>query len=267
MTEEERLAAEKAAQEAADKEAADKKAADEAAAAEQAEKDRAAAVAAAGNEEAAAALEAANARVAELQAIADSFAGLDPEKAKAAIAAVAEADEKAAQAEKDKAKAEGNFEKLRELQQAESQAAIDAANDRADKAEKAAAEALAKLSGQTISTAFAQSKFIADETILSGAKAQRLFADHVEIEDGELVVYDAPAGAAKRAKVMDSKGKALPFNDAIAKVINADPDKDELLKAKVKPGASSKTVDGKTEQPGLDRQAKLAAGLAALRKK
>jgi hypothetical protein len=106
-----------------------------------------------------------------------------------------------------------------------------------------------QLNNVRVENAFNNSKFITDETILTGAQAQRLFGDYVDVVDGQAVVYDAPRGDEKRAKVMDSKGNALPFNDAIAKVINADPDKDSLLKSKTKPGTGSKTVDGKPKSP------------------
>lgn len=266
MTDEERAVAEAAA-----KAEADAKAAADAAEAERIAKDKADAEAAAAKTDAE---KAADARAAELQAeidrlqgIADQFAGVDPEKAKKALAD-AEANEAArVQAEKDKAKAEGNFERLREIQEAETAAKIKAAEDRAEAAAKDAETARAALNSSRIETAFANSKFLQDETILSGPKAQRLFGDYVEIEDGQVVVYDAPADATKRAKIMDNKGNALPFNDAIAKVINADADKDTLLKSKVKPGAGSTTTEGKSKPDTGDRHAKLKTGLAKLRGK
>jgi hypothetical protein len=203
----------------------------------------------------------------EAQDALKKFEGLDPEAARKAIADAATAEAARIEAEKAKAKAEGNFEKLRELQAQEAQAAIDAANAARDTAVRERDEARRELSQSRIETAFANSKFLQDETILSGPRAQRLFADHVEIENGKVVVYDKAAGETKRAKIMDTKGNPLPFNDAIAKLINAQPDKDTLLKAKTTPGAGSKTTEGKTTKAAEGRQARLAAGLKALREK
>lgn len=266
MTEEEKAAAEAAAKAEAEAAAAKE--------AEQKEKEAEAAKAAGTttddapkDDPAAAALAAKDAEIARLQQIADKFAGIDPEKAKADAAAVAAAEAAKVQAEKDKAQAEGNFEKLREIQNAESAAAIAAAKAEAEAAQKERDEARAQLNNTKIEAAFANSKFLQDETILTGPKAQRLYADHVEVEDGKVVVYDKPKGEAKRARVMDGKGNALSFNDAIAKIVNADPDKDTLLKTKTKPGAASGTTEGKSKAPEQSRHARLAAGLKALREK
>lgn len=262
MTDEEKAAA-AAAQEAADKAAADAAAAEAASkAADKSGSDEAAAAAAT----ATAAAEEAKAEAARLQAIVDSYAGIDPEKAKSDAAAVAAAEAARIEAEKAAAKAEGNFEKLREIQTAEANAAIEAANAAREAAEKAAADARAELSRARVETAFANSRFLTENTILTGPKAQRLFADHVEIEDGRVVVYDKPAGEAKRAKVMDNKGNPLTFDAAIEKVINADPDKDTLLKSKTTAGAGSSTTDGKAKNE-TSRHQRIAAGLAAMRKK
>jgi hypothetical protein len=66
---------------------------------------------------------------------------------------------------------------------------------------------------------------------------------------------------------MDAKGNPLPFNDAIAKVINSQSDKDTLLKSKTLPGTGSKTTDGKVAPTDGSRHSKLSAGLKALRAK
>jgi hypothetical protein len=270
MTEEERIAAEKAAQEAAAAEA--EKAAAEAASKAKSDKnasdaDAAAASAKAETEKAAADLAALQAQLAEAQAKIEKFTGIDPEAARAALKEVEDAKAKAAEAEKAKAIAEGNFERLREIQQEETAAAIKAAQEEAASAKAIADKAVADLQSSRIANAFAGSSFLQKETILSGDKAQRLFGDHVAYEDGQVVVYDKPEGAPGRAMVMNSAGKPLPFDEAIAKVVNADPDKDTLIRSKITPGASSKTIPGKEGAPAVSRHEKLAKGIAALRVK
>lgn len=270
MTEEEKAAAEAAAKEAAEKAAADKakaeqEAADKAAADKAAADAAAEAAAAAAADEGNEALTAAQAEIARLQAIADQFAGLDPEAARKAIADAEVAQKAAAEAEKEKLKAEGNFEKLRELQAAEAEAAIKVAQDAQAAAEAAAKEAREELVKAKVETAFANSTYLQTETILPAPHAQRLYGDHVEVENGVVVVYDKPAGADKRAKIMDSKGNALPFNDAIAKLIEVDPAKDSLLKTKTFPGAGSTTTDGKPGTGEKSRHERIRDGLKALR--
>jgi hypothetical protein len=268
MTEEEKAAAEAAAKQAAEAEAAlkakleqetaDKKVADDEAA-------RKSVDTSAAEQVRAAELEALRKQLEELQAQTARFQGLDPDKAREAIKVAEEADKARVAAEKEKAKAEGNFEKLRELQQAEAEALVNSAKEEAERAKAEAEAARQELARAKVETAFANSKFLQEETILSGPKAQRLFADHVEIEDGKVVVYDAPAGSNRRAQIMDAKGNPLSFNDAIKKVIENDPDKDTLLRTKTKPGAGSSTTDGKSPDKSVSRHDRLKQGIAKLR--
>jgi hypothetical protein len=232
----------------------------------------AAAAAASNSDDKDAALTAANEELERLRALAASFDGIDPAVARANAEKVAKAEKDAAaaakaarDAEKARAAAENDVAKLREIQNEEHTAAIAAVTAERDQARQEAQDVRSEITRLRTENAFANSQFITEDTILSPAKAQRLFGDYVEVEDGQVVVYDAPRGDAKRARVQDSKGKSLPFNDAIAKVINADSDKDTLLKSKVTPGAGSKTTDGKPPvkpTTGLD---KLRAGIAARR--
>ncbi|SFJ50913.1 hypothetical protein SAMN03159338_1608 [Sphingomonas sp. NFR04] len=248
--EEQRLAAEAAAREAA-----------EAAAAEAARRP------AGGNagDEAAAELERVRAELAEARTAAARFEGIDPEAARANATRVAELDRAARDAEAERARAEGNFERLRELQNEEHQAQLTAAQAERDNLRTEHAQAIADAALARRQVAFATSKFFAAETILTPAKAERLYGDYVEIENRVPVVYDKPKGAAGRAMVMDAKGKPLSFDDAMKKVVDGEPDKDTFLKSKITPGAGSRTMEGKSGDKPVDRHTKLSMGLKALR--
>jgi hypothetical protein len=255
-------AAKAAAEAEAARVAAEKAAAEEAAAKEKL------------SDEAKAALAAKEAELAELKAKLAGFDGIDPEVAKAnakkvedAEKAAAEAKKAAKDAEKARAQAENDVAKLREIQAEEHAAELARVKAEKEARDSEVTTLQAQLNNIRVENAFANSKFINDETILTGAKAQRLFGDYVEVVDGHVVVYDKPAGDAKRAKVQDSKGNALPFNEAIQKVINADPDKDSLLKSKTKPGAATKTTDGTPQNPGQSRLERLSGAIGALRQK
>ena len=264
MTEEEKAAAEAAQREAAEAEAA---AAAEAAAQAEAEaqaalkaKSKKTTAKVEADDESAAEL----ARVkAELDETRARFAGIDPAAAKEAMKKVSAAETAARNAEKAKAEAEGNWTRLREIAQEEHNAQVTAAAERATAAEARAAQAEARANDLFVSSAFANSDFIREKLILTPGKAQRLFGDHVDIVDGDIVVYDKPRGASGRNKVMDSKGKPLPFDVAIAKVVEADTDKDRLLKTSIKPGANSK---GNNERANVetDRRSKFERGIAQL---
>jgi hypothetical protein len=68
--------------------------------------------------------------------------------------------------------------------------------------------------------------------------------------------------------LVDSKGEPLVFDVALAKLVDADPDKDTLIKSKLRAGAGSHTNPNAAPgaKPGgsapLTGRAKIAAGLA-----
>ena len=76
--------------------------------------------------------------------------------------------------------------------------------------------------------------------------------------------------AAGRTALVDGSGTAVAFDVALRKIIEADPEKDHLLKSKVKAGAGSDTirttsaaVKSNVELTGVER---IAAGLSKLGK-
>lgn len=91
----------------------------------------------------------------------------------------------------------------------------------------------------TIGTQFGNSKFIKEETTIPASKARALYGNHFELVDGVLTAFDKPKGAQGRAALVDSSGNAIAFDEAMRKIIEADPDKDALLRTQAKPGAGS----------------------------
>jgi len=116
----------------------------------------------------------------------------------------------------------------------------------------------------TIGHAFNSSKFIGEELILSPGKARTLYGDYFDITDGVVVAYDKPRGATDRTPYVDGQGRSIGFDEALKKIIETDPDKDTLIRSKLKSGASS---DTKTNlRPPADKEelrglSKIAAGL------
>lgn len=164
-----------------------------------------------------------------------SFEGVDVAKYRELIAKEAEAARK-------EAEAKGDFERVKQMM-AEAHA-----NEKAEleRQLQEARDALGKKDGTinelTIGNDFGNSTYIQKELILSPAKTRVLYGAHFEIEDGKTVGYDKPRGDANRTKLVDSSGNALSFNDALAKIVNMDPDKKSVLRATAKPGAGSNTT-------------------------
>lgn len=122
----------------------------------------------------------------------------------------------------------------------------------------------------TIGSAFNSSLFVTEELTLTPVKARILYGAHFEFKDGKVVAFDKPAGAAGRAPLVDGNGEPVSFEDAITKIIKADPEHDRLMKAKGKPGAGSNTRAGaRNDDSSKDKKLsgidKIAAGLEAMR--
>lgn len=130
----------------------------------------------------------------------------------------------------------------------------------------------AQIAELTVGNAFASSKFVQEDLTLTPTKARVIYGSHFEFKDGKVVGYDKPAGAVERTILVDATGEPLSFEEAMKKIIEADPDRDQLIRSKMRPGAGSTTqskVSKKADDAasknltGVDR---IAAGLAALAK-
>ncbi|WLR90993.1 DUF6651 domain-containing protein [Shinella zoogloeoides] len=179
--------------------------------------------------------------LAAARAEADKFKGIDLDKVKSLVEAEKLREEK-------ELEAKGEFDRLKariaEEREAERKAWLE---------EKKALENQVKtLAGSvdnlTIGNDFATSTFIKDDLVLTPTKARALYGSYFEVKDGKRIPYDKPAGAAGRTPLIDAAGEPLAFDAAMRKIIDADPDKDTLLKAKVTPGAASKNVPGTKSQ-------------------
>lgn len=182
-----------------------------------------------------------------------AYSDLDPEEAKAIKAQKAEAERKAAEAR-------GEYDRIIEQIRVETQAREAAAKEAQEKLAQDLAAKQALIDDLTVGSAFRGSRFISENTVLSGEKARKLYGDHVDIKDGELVVYDKPRGAANRTPIVDQNGAHLSFEAAIEKVIKSDADFESIALSKLKAGTGSaanpteKVKDSKKpEVSGRDR--------------
>lgn len=187
----------------------------------------------------------------------ETYKGIDLEAAKAALKAAEEAETK--ELEK-----KGEYERLLTKQKEKAEALIEAERARSAEMEKKLADAQKAVDELSLGNAFANSKFIQDKLALTPNKTKALYAAHFDIEDGKLVPYDKPKGSADRTKLISATGDALPFEEAIAEIINNDPDKEYLIKVDMKTGAGSRASNHRTENNNekiLDPIAKIAQGL------
>lgn len=165
---------------------------------------------------------------------------------------------------------QGNWEALKAQMAEQNAAAIQAIRDELA-AERASKESLLKQLEETaIGSAFTGSAYIQNELVLTPAKTRVVYGQHFDVVDGQVVAFDKPRGAEARTMLVDGYGEPLGFDEALRRLVEADPERDELVRSRVKPGAGSgtdkPTGDKKAGQKneslhGIER---INAGVAAL---
>lgn len=176
------------------------------------------------------------------------FEGVDPEKYRKLV-------EKEQAAELAAAEEKGEFERVKQMM-------ADAHKTEKEALEATIAELRAKLGEKdktvdelSIGNAFGNSSFIKESLMLTPAKTRALYGAHFETENGVIVAYDKPKGAAERTKLVDASGDPLPFDAALEKIVNADPEKNTVLRWKARNGAGSGTDgDGNSGKQGKEKQ-------------
>lgn len=101
----------------------------------------------------------------------------------------------------------------------------------------------------TLGNSFNTSAFILNELNLSPEKTKIIYGGHFDIEGDRAVAYDKPKGTEGRVQLVNADGDALSFEDAIKKIVDADPDKALLLKTKKKEGSGSSSLGLAAKMP------------------
>lgn len=195
-----------------------------------------------------------------------AYEGVDLEKARAALAEQEDLERK-------RLEAKGDYDRLVKQMGERHGTEKTALQQQIEEARRATSSLQQQVADLTVGNSFTSSKFVAEELTLTPTKARIIYGAHFEFKDGKVVGYDKPAGASDRTVLVDATGDTLDFEDALKKLIEVDPDKDTLIRSKVKPGAGSSTVPkvGKKAE-SINTQAlssvdRIAAGLKALAKK
>lgn len=169
------------------------------------------------------------------------FDGIDPAKIRDMLKAQADAEKAAAEAK-------GDFDRVKQMMADEHAKELEKIRTEKDQTSNALAEALARIDELTIGDAFKSSAFIQNELILTPAKARTVYGAHFEMQDGKIVGFDKPKGSANRTMIVDASGEPLGFEDAVKKLVESDPDRDAMLRSKLKEGAGSKPATEKAAQ-------------------
>jgi hypothetical protein len=170
-----------------------------------------------------------------------AYEGIDPAKVKELI-------KKEQDAERSAAEARGDFDRVKTMMAEEHAKNTKSLEERIADLEGKLSEKDRTIDTLTIGNDFGQSAYIKDTLTLTPAKARQLYGEHFEVKEGRTVAYDKPKSAANRNPLVDASGNPLVFDEAFKRIIEADPDKETLLKAKVNPGSGSNSAQVKAPE-------------------
>jgi hypothetical protein len=177
-------------------------------------------------------LDEANAALSTAQEQLKKFEGIDPEAVRALLKEKQDAETAALEAK-------GEWSRLKERMADEHGKEKKTLQEKIDALQAQLGQRDGVINELTVGTQFSQSQFISAELALTPAKARVIYGDHFELVDGKVVAYDKPKGATERTMIVNGSGAAMSFDEALRKIVEADPEKDHLFKSKVKPGAGS----------------------------
>ena len=175
-----------------------------------------------------------------LRAKINEYGGIDPEEVRALVKREQEAKQK-------EAEARGDFEQVKKMMAEEHQHEVEKLNNTIAELKQKLDQNAATIDDMTLGANFANSKYINENLILTPAKARALYGSYFDLKDGRVIAYDKPAGAADRAPLIDGSGDPYDFDTAFQKIIEADPDRDTLVRSKIKEGARSRTDNLKSQ--------------------
>lgn len=168
-------------------------------------------------------------------------------------------------AEESQLEAKGEWDRLRARMAEEHTREVDAIKSATETLRAELAKKDAVISNLSVGAQFGQSKFIAEELTLTPSKARVVYGEYFDVsEDGSVVGYDKPRGSANRTALINGVGSNLSFDEALRKIVESDPEKDHMLKSKMKPGAGSDTKPGTkpaAKPVETDSVSKIAQGL------
>lgn len=198
--------------------------------------------------------------IGKLQAQLKAFEGIDPEAIRKMLGEQKNAEDK-------QLEAKGDYERLKQRMAEEHVKEVKTLQDQLLEIQGKLGKATGTINELSIGTQFGQSKFIGEELTLTASKAKVIYAEHFDLEDGKIVGYDKPRGATSRTALVDQYGNSVAFDEAMRKIVDADPEKDYLLRSKAKPGASSDSKKGGTPPAAgpTDSMSKITAGLKSMK--
>lgn len=189
----------------------------------------------------------------KIKTLEETLNGVDPAVIKDLLAKQKEAEEKARKDEQERLEKENNWEALKKQIVEENQKTIGDLNAQIESLKKEVENNKKEKETLFINSKFEESKYIKENLILTPSKTKIIYGSYFDLEDGQMVAYNAPKGSTQRMRLVDGNGNNLDFDRALAKIVDTDPDKDTILRSKVRAGANSRINSGEN-QPNIPVQ-------------
>lgn len=155
----------------------------------------------------------------------------------------------------------GEYERILEQVKTEHERSTQSLRQQIDSLKSALNEKDAVIEEMTVGRAFSESAFIRDKSLIPASIARKEFGPHIDLVDGQIVVYDKPRGADSRTPLVDADGNYKKFDEAIAQLYAAHPDSKVLMRAQAKPGAGSGSDDPGVRKP---QKTEVASGVGRI---
>lgn len=149
----------------------------------------------------------------------------------------------------------GEWDRLKAQMAEENKKVVDGVNAQLTASELRVATLAGQVAELTVGGAFNTSAYIKDQLTLPPSKARALYGSHFQYdaEKGAVVAFDKAAGSAERTILVDSQGEPLAFEVALKKLVDGDPDRDQITRSTVKSGSGSKSNEkGAPPAPTFD---------------
>lgn len=193
-------------------------------------------------------------RARELEEKMKEFEGLDAAEIRDLIEKSRDAERKQLEAqqalEEQRAREAGDFDKLKANMAKEHAKQMKALEEQLKERDSEKDTLKKRINDLTIGSAFTNSSFVRNNLTLPPAKARIIYGSYFDLdEQGRVVGYDKPKGAADRQPIIDGSGEPVGFEEALKKIVEADPDKDDILRSTVRAGTGSRPVDTTVKAP------------------
>ena len=195
------------------------------------------------------------------------FDGIDADSVKALLEEKAQREADLRAAEEKRLRDAGDFDALKKSMSEEHARQLKAERDARASEQAELASRLRVIEDLTVGQSFGNSSFLRDETLLTPTKARKLYGDYFDTENGVVKPYNKERGESGREPMVTASGDPLAFDEAMRRIIEADPDRERLMRSKARPGTGTQPSPGKAQQaqnagpaPGVSR---IAAALKA----